>query len=228
MFARINATSWSRLLLEIAMIVVGINIALWFESWFEDLQDSETEQQYLQGLRDDLRTDISMLDQIIESNSRKIERLESTMPGLRGLVERSAEDQAAVIFMPSSYQFFQPADFTYRSMQESGDFRLLSDEGVKKGLLRQIRTYRLIEELQRNFLQAMDAEYIPLMMKKFDLAEGRVTDPSLVENQVFLNFFAFTLDDTNGRNTQNHKAAEQARQLLDKILLQLGEETPRP
>jgi hypothetical protein len=228
MYSRIKATSWSRLLLEIAMIVVGINTALWFESWFEDLQDAETEQQYLQGLRDDLRSDIDLLDHIIENNSLKIERLESTIPGLRGLIEQSPQDQVAVIFMPSSYQFFQPADFTYRSMQESGDFRLLSDEKIKTGLLRQIRTYRLIDDLQRNFLQAMDAEYIPVMMRKFDLVESRITDPSLVENQVFLNFFAYTLDDTDGRNRVNRKAAEQARQLLDKILLQLGEETPRP
>jgi hypothetical protein len=27
------------LLLEILMIVVGINVALWFEGWFQDLRD---------------------------------------------------------------------------------------------------------------------------------------------------------------------------------------------
>ena len=54
----------SNLLLEILMIVVGINVALWFEGWFQDLQDRETEARYLVDLRADLVTDIDNLDRL--------------------------------------------------------------------------------------------------------------------------------------------------------------------
>lgn len=40
-------------------------------------------------------------------------------------------------------------------MQESGDFRLLSDADTKKELLKLVRQYRLIDTLQDNFIQAM-------------------------------------------------------------------------
>ena len=225
MFARLKSTRNSNFVLEILMIVVGINIALWFEGWFDDLKDAETERQYLVGLRDDLRTDVGLLKQLIDSNKIKIDNLQKIIPELPGLAEATPDTQASAIFEPSAYLFFQPADFTYRSMQESGDFRLLSDNDIKKGLLRLIRRYREIEVLQKNFLQALDDEYIPIMLRKFDLLSGRITDNSLASDQVFVNFFGFTLLDTGMRIDAYIKAAAQAQDLLDAIVLQLGEET---
>ena len=63
------------LLIEILMIVIGINVALWFEGWFEDLRDAETEAQYLADLRDDLRVDIQNLDHLIEANKVKVSNI---------------------------------------------------------------------------------------------------------------------------------------------------------
>ena len=39
----------ANLVLEILMIVVGINVALWFESWFQDLQDAEIALDLVRG-----------------------------------------------------------------------------------------------------------------------------------------------------------------------------------
>jgi len=217
MFARVNTSRNRNFLLEILMIVIGINIALWFEGWFDDLKDAETEQQYLVGLRDDLTSDLKLLDSIIETNSTKLERLGEIVPNLAGIADATPEEQASAIFAPSSYHFFQPSDFTYRSMQESGDFRLLSDSETKKNLLRLARWYRDIDTLQNNFLQAMDDEYIPLMMASFDLIEARVTDPTLLENQVFKNFFAYTYQDIETRVKVYSMARDDAQALLESI-----------
>jgi len=203
------------------MIVVGINIALWFEGWFDDLKDAETEQQYLFGLRDDLTSDLKLLDSIIETNSTKLELLGEIVPNLSGIADATPEEQASAIFAPSSYHFFQPSDFTYRSMQESGDFRLLSNSETKKNLLRLARWYRDIDTLQNNFLQAMDDEYIPLMMASFDLAEARVSDPALLENQVFKNFFAYTYQDIETRVKVYSMARDDAQVLLKAIESQI-------
>ena len=107
----------ANLLLEILMIVVGINVALWFESWFQELQDAEIEERYLADLRDDLLTDIKNLDIVIrsgETKSQKVAQLVDLMPTIADL---SPEEQAQAIYTPSNYQFFVPSDFTYRSMQ---------------------------------------------------------------------------------------------------------------
>jgi len=220
-FAPVNTSRNRNFLLEILMIVVGINIALWFEGWFDDLKDAETEQQYLVGLRDDLASDLKLLDSVIESNSAKLQRLSEIVPDLPNLGDASPESQAQAMFTPSSYFFFEPSDFTYRSMQESGDFRLLSDAGTKKRLLKLVRRYRLIDTLQGNFIQAMDDEYIPLVMSGFDLASARVTDPAILDDQVFTNFFAYTYEDIEKRVNVYSSARDDARDLLELIEAQI-------
>jgi hypothetical protein len=199
MFARMKSSRSGNLLLELLLIVVGINIALWFEGLAEDYREARSEQRYLQGLRDDLLSDTTSLDQIIGLNEARLESVESMIPQLQGMRDASPELQATIVFGPATYHFFNPSDFTYRAMQESGDFRLLSDAQLKQELLRLVREYRFIDELQRNFLQALDDGYIPLMMNGFDFATLQVTDPSLPENQLFRNFFFFTLQDTSQR-----------------------------
>ncbi len=221
MFARVNTARNRNFLLEIMMIVVGINIALWFEGWFDDLKDAETEQQYLAGLRDDLTSDLKLLDSVIKTNSTKLQQLNEIVPDLPELGNASPEIQAQAIFAPSSYYFFEPSDFTYRSMQESGDFRLLSDDDTKKRLLKLVRRYRLIETLQDNFVQAMDDEYIPLVMSGFDLASAQVTDPALLDNQVFTNFFAYTYQDIETRVSVYSSARDDAQVLLEAIESQI-------
>lgn len=223
MFARLSGSGRSNFVVEILMIVVGINIALWFEGVFEDIKDAETEQQYLEGLLDDLKYDVANLDKLILGNDAKIENLKELLPSIGELPDLPIEMQTTAIYEPSSYLFFNPSDFTYQSMQESGDFRLLRDDNIKKDLLKLARYYRLIDELQANFIQAMDAEYIPLMMSKYDLATNRIIDPSLVDDRIFKNFFAYTIQDTSGRSANYKTARELANQLLLQIELKLGD-----
>ena len=107
-------------------------------------------------------------------------------------------------------------------MQESGDFRLMSDPEIKKDLLRLVRQYRYVDELQTNFIQALDDGYIPLMMTSFDLLSSRITNPTLTSNQMFLNFFAFTMQETDQRVSALKQARTQATELLAAIEKQLG------
>jgi hypothetical protein len=204
------------------MLVVVINIALWFEGKFEDFRDAETEQLYLQGLHDDLTKDLDSLELRITGNKGKIERLGNIVGMLPGLAEIPPDELVGVMFEPSSYDFFQPSDFTYRSMQDSGDFRLLSDSELKKNLLRLIRLYRMIDQRQQNFIQALDDSYIPLIMGSFDIATMKLTDPALAANQTFRNFFPFALQDIQDRVAAYEAARKQVKILLSQIAAQSG------
>jgi hypothetical protein len=205
------------LLVEILMIVVGINIALWFEGWFEDLQDAEIEEQYLADLRDDLLTDIGNLDGIIEAGEAKSQKTAEILGSLPTIASLPPEEQAQAIFTPSNYTFFVPSDFTYRSMQESGDFRLLQNAAIKKSILRLDRRHRDIAVMQTNYLQAMDDGYIPLMMHSFDIARMTVTDPALYEDQLFRNFFVYSKQDTDTLVALYRLARSQSEELVGLI-----------
>ena len=212
----------ANLLVEILMIVIGINVALWFEGWFQDIENIEIEEHYLADLRDDLQTDIKNLDNVIgfgEAKSQRAAKIIEEMPGIAGL---SPEALAQAIFTPPNYQFFTPSDFTYKSMQDSGDFRLLRSSQVKKSILRLDRRHKDIASLQKNFLQALDDAYIPLMMKSFDIVNMRVTDPSFLKDQMFQNFFVYTMQDTEAMVSLYRLARSESEDLIKLINEQLG------
>lgn len=213
----------ANLVLEILMIVVGINVALWFESWFQDLQDAEIEGEYLADLRDDLLTDIGNLDRVIESGEAKSQRTAQIIESMPNIADLPPEQQAQAIYTPPNYQFFEPSDFTYRSMQESGDFRLLRNAEIKKSILKLDRRHRNIAMIQKNFLQAIDDGYIPLMMNRFDIATMTVTDPALLDDQLFRNFFVYTKQDTDAMVALYQAARSQSRELVELIEEQLAE-----
>ena len=211
------------LLLEILMIVIGINVALWFESWFQDLQDAEIAERYLVDLHDDLLTDIRNLDSVIKNGEAKLQQTAKIIELMPTFTDLSPEQQAQAIYTPPNYQFFVPSDFTYRSMQESGDFRLLRNSEIKKSILKLDRRHKDIAVIQKNYLQAMDDGYIPLMMNSFDIATMTITDPALLQDQLFRNFFTYTEQDTNAMVTMYRLARSQSEELVDLIEEELAE-----
>jgi hypothetical protein len=212
----------TNLLLEILMIVIGINVALWFEGWFQDLQDADIADRYIADLRDDLLTNIENLDFVIERGEAKSQRAAQVIELMPRIADLPTEELAQAIYTPPNYQFFIPSDFTYRSMQESGDFRLLRNAEIKRSILRLDRRHKDIALLQKNFLQALDDGYIPLMMNRFDLATMRVTNPALLQDQMFRNFFVYTQQDTDAIVAQYRSARSESEALLKLIEEELG------
>lgn len=203
------------------MIVIGINVALWFEGWFQDLENIETEKRYLADLRDDLSTNIKNLDTVIDFAEVKLQRVEKIIEAMPGIASFSPEELARAIYTPPNYQFFTPSDFTYKSMQDSGDFRLLRSSQVKKSILRLDRRHKEIASLQKNFLQALDDVYIPIMMNNFDIANMRVADTAFLQDQMFQNFFTYTMQDTEAMISQYRLARSDSEDLIKLIDEQL-------
>ncbi len=222
MFARIRSSRGVGFIGELFMLVLGINIALWAEGRFEDYRDQQTEADYLHAMARDLRTDKANLEKILAANEAKIERLSAIMPELEAVGDKSAEKVSAILFEPSSYTFFTPEDFSFRSMRESGDFQLLSSSEIKENILRLNRLHRDVDTLQDNFIQAMDDGYIPLMMANLDLMTMQLADPALGEKVVFRNFFAYTLQDTSTRIAFCKEIAKQTDELIRLIESETG------
>ena len=202
---------------ELLLIKVGINVALWFEGWFEDLREREAEYLYLGELLTDLDNDLEQLDIVMEANRNKAERLRLLVQTYSDLPNADPEAQAQAIFEPSSYSFFTPSDVTYETLLESGDFRLISDPDVKKGLLQLSRLWDQIDTLQANYLQALDDGYIPKMMGSFDIVEMKVSAPSLYDDQAFKNFFPYALQDTERLIWMYEKTSEETDAVRSRI-----------
>jgi hypothetical protein len=222
MLARVRSSRKFGFVAELIMLVLGINIALWAEGRFEDFQDQQSEIDYLQGLQRDLSKDVESLEQILEANIAKVDRLQDIVPQLATIGDRPPREAVETFYEASEYHFFASEDFTYMSMRESGDFRLLSSKAVKENLLRLSRLHRNIDTLQDNFIQAMDDEYIPLFMESVDLQAMELVDRSIGENLTFRNFGSYALQDTGTRILFYEETARRTRELITLIQQQLG------
>ena len=60
------------------------------------------------------------------------------------------------------------------------------------------------------------------MMNGFDIASMRVTDPTLLEDQLFRNFFVYTKQDTDTLGAMYRLAKSQSEELVQLIEQELG------
>jgi len=95
-----------------------------------------------------------------------------------------------------SYYHFTPNDYTYLTLQQSGDFKIILDNELKKHLVGVYQNYKFIEAEQKNLLDALDQNYFPTMMSKYDMISGTVEDPDYFKSASFKNTLVFTTEET--------------------------------
>jgi len=189
--------------LDLFMLIIGIYIALWMENRVQDLQDNEKQNDYLYRLSVDLETDSEMLEIIVSKLETKTMKLNAGIEMIRSEEPQTLEQindlitEMAILVMEQ--YFFTAQDYTYVSMRESGDFGLIRSEQIKSRLLRLYRNYQYLDELQENYQQALDSEFIPLWVQSYDFIENQVMSDTLQENLVFRNVLIFSLHETNQR-----------------------------
>lgn len=191
---------------DLVILVVGIYLALWMENEVQDWEQLEKQQDYLERLAEDISVDQKRLTSVISFLERKVEQVTGGIKFLSGAALDSSDDdtQFKVLKLGSivnNYHFFSPQDFTYLSMRESGDFKLIRSNRLKSKLIRLYGRYEVIRTLQQNYLQGLDDEFIPFWMRNVDMLSGELFNPGIVNEPLFRNMIAFAGNDTNTRLT---------------------------
>jgi len=94
---------------------------------------------------------------------------------------------------------FSAQDFTFKSIQETGEFRLLRNEQFKRDIMELRGYHETIMEAQKNYQQALDYHIVPLIMDNIDLANQKVVVPGFVNDHRLLNLVSYTIEDLNSR-----------------------------
>ncbi len=203
---------------ELVLIVAGVSIALLLENELEVIKEEEIEQAYVLSFQQDWKRDIDLLKQTIKRNQELKSSAENLFNDLRAKKVRE-EELPERIFVLLSYQFFTPQDFTFQSVQETGDFRLLRDDEFKRDIIQLRGYYEMIEEAQKNFQQALDYHIVPLFMDNVDIANQKVVAPDFINDHRLLNLVSYTTDDLSGRINLSQMTLD----FLEKILEKVGE-----
>ena len=118
---------WKRLFAELAVIVVGVLIALGADSWWEKRQERRQAQEYVQQLLVDFRETERQLHNAIAGDTRTFEMASR-------VVDRAFRGQfppTDSLDLPTGYHFFHPLTGTLTALVQGGDLRLLDDDTLR-------------------------------------------------------------------------------------------------
>lgn len=192
---------------DLALLVIGIYLALWMENTVEYWNDKEKERSYLKQLSLDLKSDREQIVALLPKLEQKVKKLESAIgffqqPNLE-YNSKEASNQAVMIASHiNNYYFFRPQEFTFLSMRESGDFKLITSDKIKRDLLKLNDEYRLIDQLQKNYMQGLDDEFIPMWVRHADMVSNELIYPEIIKEPIFKNMVAFSWNETSQRSKQ--------------------------
>lgn len=131
------ATRWRWAAAEVALVFVGVLLALWVENWSQERHEVDLRDAYLAGLIRDVEADIRWVDGAIGSTRNRIsaplERavdvfVAQQLPDADTLGFIRDMQMASYITLPSS------SDGTFQDMVGSGNLRLLDDMELRARL----------------------------------------------------------------------------------------------
>jgi hypothetical protein len=120
-------------LFEIIVIFVGISISFWFDEWRDNRKDREMERKHLIDLKNNLKQDISIITQYIESgknfinSSHKLATFKNDSDILDSLDFH--------IDNASSYLPLQTNKTAYEEIKQTGHTSLITNDSLKRFIL---------------------------------------------------------------------------------------------
>ncbi|MDM7860377.1 hypothetical protein QTP81_07195 [Alteromonas sp. ASW11-36] len=207
---------------DLVLLVLGIYLALWTENKVEQWNNHQKQLDYLYQLEQDLLVDQTHIKELIGALEAKEQALRDAIQFFiqqdSSLATRDAEEMAVqTAGVVNNYHFFTPQDFTFISMRESGDFKLITNEQVKRDLLKLNRRYALQKTLQQNYLQGLDDEFIPMWVRHADMIENKLIDPSILTQPIFKNMLGFAWNETAVRLRNLHSAQQEIAEMIEAL-----------
>ncbi len=201
--------------IEFIIVILGITIAFWLSNLGETKKESQLEAQYINDLRSDLKKDSVYLSSSIDKNQVKLRELSKAILFFQGQQSSLTYDSMPTYAnLVGNYNFFEPNEYTYLSLQQSGDFKVFKNKDFKKALVELYRSYELIELEHTNLSSALDDNFYPQFMSSYDLINDEIIDIGYFKTPLFRNFVAFTMNETSVLNRYYERALRQIDQIL--------------
>ena len=114
---------------EIALIVIGILLALQIDQWNSDRLDRQREIEYLSFIRDGLQEDVQSLERLIAFNRQKNERLGQMLKLLASGVQGAELNSQLTPLMAvlTTYDYFDANSIAFDNLKSTHSLALISN-----------------------------------------------------------------------------------------------------
>lgn len=209
-------------IIEFILVIVGISIAFWLSELAEEKKKDKLEIQYLKDILEDLQADVELIDYLTLLNQSKTTELER---GVRMFQKNRASINPDSIpqytRIMGNLNLFSPNNFTYITLKQSGDFKIIKNHDIRKRLVQLYSSYESIEFEQVNLTQALDDHFYSEYFNNYDMINDRIVNRQFMTSSYISNFIAFSLSQTNSVLVffeRSKTIAEQTIQLIEQEL----------
>jgi hypothetical protein len=157
---------WGQVVVELALLVAGILIALAVNGWIEDRRDARVEREYLELLVRDLDRDVAVLQEVIEFETAQVTAAAQAYRAIRGGV--APEDREAVAKMLgqlTARRTLRLSRATYSDLLSTGNLRLIRNGGLRDSIVRLYETNERLQSIRdRNNQEFVDRLYVTYLL----------------------------------------------------------------
>jgi len=123
---------WAQLFLELALLILGILIALAVDGWMDDRRDARAERQYLELMVQEFDRDLEMLDEYFHFEERQIEDSIFAYRALRaGVAPEEREAVATALTRLIGRRTLRFNRSTYTDLLSTGSLRLIRNPQLR-------------------------------------------------------------------------------------------------
>lgn len=126
---------------ELLIIVIGILLSLWVSNLFQNAQENQRERIYLERLNNDLAKDLNQLNSQLSERQHQVS---ATQHMLRAIDTDSGLSRSMLVEGFTSLLLttrFSANDATFRSLESTGDLRLIDNDSIVSGIMDLYRNY---------------------------------------------------------------------------------------
>ena len=204
----LRAVPWLDKLVDLLVVILGISIAFGINNWADARKNERKKEQYLISLSHDLRVDSLAL----VKHERGLEEMKKVIDGLWSLTYKrdltKADTVARTITKLGAAGFFTPEDYTYRALQQTGNFSLLSADSLQLAVAKLYDTYEKLQ-LQEDLYKTIQLDYVVPYNFNYNLKSGEMIDPELYFQPKLSEVLGGLDSNTGARLSMTTRAQEQ-------------------
>jgi len=150
---------------EIALVMIGILLALQVNNWNEERKDKALESSYLERLKDDAQWNIEALEDLISGYRERSAEILTLSDYLENPSADFDEEQLWLISRnPNFIQAWRIRNATYNELNSTGALKVLQDIRLRE-LLDEVESYYAFSNLQleywRDISVSQGSEFLP-------------------------------------------------------------------
>ncbi len=201
---------------EIALVVIGILIALQINTWNDNRLQEKEAKTFYQNIIQQLLEDRQNIEGQIAYNNKNKAQFHYAI-ALIGANNRSGRDSLCLIAEKLvDYSDFDRKGNIYETIVNSGDVKLLKNEELKKRLRRLEESYLYINRMETIHYDAI-MQMIPEISSTVNISSKEIIDEDRLYDPRFQNQFALALRVINEKEQVYLRALDEIHDLVSMI-----------